>query len=68
MKPTRMCDWPPRLDVTLRPSRRTWRRLRSRRRRAGHLHPVMLAVAQRRWPGRPARQRRFEHLQRILLA
>jgi hypothetical protein len=68
VKPTRTCDWPPRLDVTLRPSLRTWRRARTRVQRPGHLHPLMAAVGRRRWPGRPARQRRSEHFLRIQLA
>jgi hypothetical protein len=68
VKPTRTCDWPPRLDVTLRPSLRGRPRARSRVLRPGSLHPLMLTVARRRWEGRPARQRRSEHVLRIQLA
>jgi hypothetical protein len=60
MKPTRNCNWPPRLDVVLRTSTlserppprlpRAWRPVDVRLRR----------VAGSRWPGRPAKQRRFD--------
>ncbi|HEY1328761.1 MAG TPA: hypothetical protein VGI14_17615 [Casimicrobiaceae bacterium] len=62
MKPTRICNWPPRLDVSLRASLLACRHLRRHATRPGRLHAVMHAVARRRWPGRVARQRRFEHV------
>jgi hypothetical protein len=60
MKPTRACNWPPRLDVVLRRSLRARPHRHAHARRAGRLHAALLAVALRRWAGRPARQRRFE--------
>lgn len=65
MKPTRICDWPPRLDATLRPSLQRWRHRRVRAQRTGRMHPVLYGVARRRWEGRTARQRRFEQPPRL---
>jgi hypothetical protein len=60
MKPTRICNWPPRLDVAVRhpphPSRPGRRHVRPAR----DLHPLLRAIARARWSGRLARQRRFE--------
>jgi hypothetical protein len=62
MKPTRTCNWPPRLDVVLRadihasgPRQRASRAWRA-------IHPCLRGVARARWAGRPAKQRRFEHM------
>jgi hypothetical protein len=60
MKPTRICNWPPRLDVTLRHPPRRCGSLRDRARRAHAIHPLLHAVARARWAGRLAKQRRFE--------
>lgn len=60
MKPTRTCNWPPRLDVTLPPDLRGYRPPRRQPRALPGLHPAMRCVAHARWPGRLARQRRFE--------
>jgi hypothetical protein len=61
MKPTRTCNWPPRLDVALRPDLRGHRPPPRERRPARALHPALRLVLQLRWPGRRALQRRFEH-------
>jgi hypothetical protein len=60
MKPTRTCNWPPRLDVTLRHPPRRCGSLRGRTRRPQDIHPHLRLVARARWAGRPAKQRRFE--------
>jgi hypothetical protein len=60
MKPTRICNWPPRLDVALPPDLRDHRRPRHPRRPPRRVHPALHAVARERWRGRVAEQRRFE--------
>lgn len=60
MKPTRICNWPPRLDVILRHPPQRCGSPRGRVRRVQAVHPLLLAVARARWAGRPAKQRRFE--------
>jgi hypothetical protein len=62
MKPTRICNWPPRLDVALRHPPRRCGSPRVRARRVQPVHPLLLAVARARWAGRPAKQRHFEKL------
>jgi len=60
MKPTRSCNWPPRLDVTLPPDLRGYQPPTRSPRPGRGLHPVMREVGLARFRGRPARQRRFE--------
>lgn len=60
MKPTRICNWPPRLDVTLAPDLRGHAPPPRERRAPRRLHPALQAVARERWRGRIAEQRRFE--------
>jgi hypothetical protein len=60
MKPTRICNWPPRLDVILGPDLCGHARPRRAQRRVRRVHPVLLVVARARWRGRIALQRRFE--------
>jgi hypothetical protein len=60
MKPTRTCNWPPRLDVVLRAGLRTMHPPRRRARAGRPVDPRLRRVAGSRWPGRPAKQRRFE--------
>jgi len=59
MRPTRICNWPPRLDVELRAHVRPPRHRRERPRCAHPAHPLVRASARGRWTGRAARQRRF---------
>lgn len=61
MKPTRICNWPPRLDVVVRTGVRAALPRRGTSRAWRTIHPCLRAVARARWPGRPAKQRRFEH-------
>jgi len=59
MRPTRICNWPPRLDVELRTHVRPPRHRRERPRGTHPAHPLVRAIARGRWSGRPAQQRRF---------
>jgi hypothetical protein len=61
MKPTRICNWPPRLDVVLRGQLRRPRQRRDRPRGSHPAHPLVRAIARIRPAGRRARQRRFAH-------
>jgi len=60
MKPTRNCNWPPRLDVVLRTSTRSARPARRLSRAWRPVDVRLRRVAGSRWPGRPAKQRRFD--------
>jgi hypothetical protein len=60
MKPTRICNWPPRLDLILPPDLRHRVRPWRARRAVRGMHPALRGVAHARWPGRLALQRRFE--------
>jgi hypothetical protein len=60
MKPTRTCNWPPRLDLILPPDLHGHARPMRERRATRLLHPALVVVARARWGGRKGGQRRFD--------